>query len=69
VLSRFDKVLVPEDEAYAANALSVNGTIVMPDGFPKTVAAVRGAGFDVVTLRMTEFPKCEGAMTCLSILL
>ncbi len=69
VLSRFDKVLVPEDEAYAANALSVNGTIVMPDGFPKTAAAVRGAGFDVVTLRMTEFPKCEGAMTCLSILL
>lgn len=68
-LDGFEKVMVPEDEAYAANALSVNGTIVMPDGFPKTAAAVRGAGFDVVTLRMTEFPKCDGAMTCLSILI
>lgn len=67
-LERFDKVLVPEDEAYAANALSINGTVVVPKGFPKTEAAIRGAGFDVVPLRMTEFPKCEGAMTCLSIL-
>ena len=68
VLSRFEKVLVPDEEAYAANAVSVNGTVIIPDGYPKTAAAIRGAGFDVVPLRMTEFPKCEGAMTCLSIL-
>ena len=68
-LAGFDKVLVPDAEDYAANVLSVNGTIVMPDGFPKTRDAVRQAGFEVVVLKMTEFPKCEGAMTCLSILL
>lgn len=63
-----EKLIVPDGEEYAANALSVNGTMVMPAGFPKTKALLEGAGIDVIALEMTEFPKCDGAMTCLSIL-
>jgi len=29
---------------------------------------VREAGFDVITLDVSEFTKCEGALTCLSII-
>ena len=29
---------------------------------------IENAGYDVITLDMSEFAKCEGALTCLSIL-
>lgn len=64
-----ERLLVPEGEEYAANALSVNGTVVMPKGFPRTKEVLERAGVEVIALEMTEFPKCDGAMTCLSILL
>ncbi len=63
-----DRLLVPEGEEYAANVLSVNGTVVMPKGFPGTKDVLERAGIEVIALEMTEFPKCDGAMTCLSIL-
>lgn len=67
-LQGLDKLVVPDGEEYAANVLSVNGTAVMPKGYPGTEALLRRSGVDVVALEMTEFPKCDGAMTCLSIL-
>ncbi len=64
-----DRLVVPDGEEYAANVLSVNGTVVMPAGFPRTKEVLERAGFAVIALEMDEFPKCDGAMTCLSILL
>jgi dimethylargininase len=40
----------------------------MTKGYPISEQLVRDAGFDVITLDMSEFEKCEGALTCLSIL-
>jgi len=67
-LDGLDKLIVPLGEEYAANVLSVNGTAVMPKGFPGTKGVLERAGVEVIALEMTEFPKCDGAMTCLSIL-
>lgn len=67
-LSGLEKLVVPDDEGYAANVLQANGTVLMPLGFPKTMAILEEAGLKVVPLQMGEFPKCDGAMTCLSIL-
>lgn len=64
-----ERLIVPLGEDYAANVLSVNGTVLMPKGFPRTKALLEEEGVDVIVLEMTEFPKCDGAMTCLSILL
>jgi dimethylargininase len=60
--------VVPQDERYAANVLLANGTVLMPHGYPKTKEILEGEGMEVIALEMDEFPKCEGAMTCLSIL-
>lgn len=68
VFEGLEKLVVPDSEEYAANVLSVNGTVVMPKGFPETRAVLEKAGVSVIALEMTEFPKCDGAMTCLSIL-
>jgi len=40
----------------------------MPAGLPKAHEMVSEAGFDVMPLDVSEFEKCEGAITCLSIL-
>jgi dimethylargininase len=67
-LEGLEKLVVPDGEEYAANVLSVDGTVVMPKGYHATKALLERSGVEVVALEMTEFPKCDGAMTCLSIL-
>lgn len=66
-------VEVPPEEGYAANCLSVNGTVlVSAGGFARTrdliVAWGAHRGFDVVELGMSEFRKAGGSLTCLSLL-
>ncbi len=68
VLEGFRVLVVPEDEAYAANALAIDEFVLMVRGFPKSEKIVREAGYEVITLDMSEFQKCEGALTCLSLL-
>ena len=68
-LSGFHVIVVPEDEAYAADTLALGDTVLMAKGHPRSHELVRARGFDVVTLDVSEIEKCEGALTCLSIIL
>ena len=68
-LTQFEKLVVNEKEAYAANTLAIGDVVLMTKGYPVSAQLVRDAGFDVITLDMSEFEKCEGALTCLSLLL
>jgi len=68
VLKRFHVLTVPHGEDYAANTLSVGETVMMPARHPKTQAMLVKAGFDIVAMHVSEFAKCEGALTCLSLL-
>jgi len=54
-------------EGYAANSISVNGTVIMPKGFPKTMEEVEKAEFLVRTLEVSEFRKLDGGLSCLSL--
>jgi dimethylargininase len=67
VFSRYDKIIVSPDEAHAANSLLVNERVLMAEGFPETVAALRDAGFEVLQLVMSEVQKLDGGLTCLSL--
>lgn len=67
-LKGFTVIAVPNDENNAANALTIGNTVLMSSGCPLTHSMVRGAGFDVIPLNISEFQKCDGALTCLSIL-
>ena len=68
LLSDYTKVVIPEHEAYAANTLTCNGSVLMPKGHVESIQLIEDAGFDVMPLDVSEFEKCEGALTCLSIL-
>ena len=58
---------VPEHEAYAANSLWVNGSVLVPHGFPITLDNIKKAGFETIELDMSEFRKLDGGLSCLSL--
>jgi dimethylargininase len=62
-----DLILVPPDEAPAANALAVGENVLLADGYPRTADLVRRQGFQVLPLSLTEFAKADGGVTCLSL--
>ena len=67
-LTHFEKLVADKKEAYAANTLAIEDVVLMTEGYPNSKQIVRDAGFEVITLSMSEFEKCEGALTCLSLL-
>ncbi|MFH1912956.1 MAG: arginine deiminase family protein [Pseudomonadota bacterium] len=66
-LARFRRIVVEDDEAYARNCLFINGTVIVPAGFPRTLAEIKGLGRPTVELDMSEFRKLDGGLTCLSL--
>ena len=63
----YRQIFVADGEEAAANAVRVNGAVLMPAGFQRTVDAVRAAGYRVVELPNSEAAKVDGGMSCLSL--
>lgn len=63
----FNIIPVDTDEAYAANCVWVNGTILVAKGFPKTLERIQRAGYSTITLDMSEYRKLDGGLSCLSL--
>jgi dimethylargininase len=64
---KYDKILLEEDEAYAANTLWVNDTLLLPAGFPKTYASLAHLGMRIIELEVSEVRKMDGGLTCMSL--
>lgn len=54
-------------EEAGANAIRVNGAVIMAEGFPRTAEALDRAGYAVTALRNAESAKLDGGMSCLSL--
>ena len=67
VFSDFRKVAVPEEEAYGANCIRVNGTVIVPEGYPSVLSSIRALGYPVLTVDTSEFRKLDGGLSCLSL--
>jgi dimethylargininase len=67
--ARYTKIVVPAEEAHAANCLSVNGVVLVPAGAPSTRAKIEEAGFETIELDISESRKAGGGLTCSSIIL
>jgi dimethylargininase len=63
----FEHILVAPGEEQAANSLWVNGTVLVPKGFPQTTEQVNNAGLEVIGLDVSEFRKQDGGLSCLSL--
>lgn len=67
VLANYDLIVTAPGEDYSANAVLMNGTVLMAAGYPETAARVVAHGHRVLTLEMSEFQKMDGGLSCLSI--
>lgn len=63
----FKKIVIDADEAYAANCIWMNGTILAPAGFPKAHKAMAEAGLKLRILDTSEYRKIDGGLSCLSL--
>jgi dimethylargininase len=63
----FQKIEVDPGESYSANSLWVNSTVLVPTGFPRTLAKIKQAGYSTLTLDVSEFRKLDGGLSCLSL--
>lgn len=64
---KFEKIVVDEDEMYAANCIRINDNIVMPEGYPKLRKKLEDLDYNVKTVEMSEFRKIDGGLSCLSL--
>jgi dimethylargininase len=67
ILSSLTKIRVPKGDEYAADCLTVNGTVLMSKGYPRTRRLIETEGLRTKELDVSEFKKGDGALTCLSI--
>jgi dimethylargininase len=63
----YHQLVIPLEEAYAANCLRINELLLVPDGFPQTLELVQQAGFTTRLLDVSEYRKMDGGLSCLSL--
>ena len=61
------KIEIPEEEAYAANCIWVNDIVIVPEGYPSVLEAVKSMGYETITVDTSEFRKLDGGLSCLSL--
>lgn len=65
--AEYNKYIIPEDEAYAANCIWVNDTVIVPEGYPAVLEAVKSMGYKTLTVDTSEYRKLDGGLSCLSL--
>jgi dimethylargininase len=65
--TNYEKILLDQDEEYAANTLWVNDTLLTPMGFPKTYARLTRLKMPIIELDVSEVQKMDGGLTCMSL--
>ncbi len=65
--TEYEKILLEPGEEYSANTLLVNGTLLMPKGFPKTHSSLSRLGMTIIELDVSEVQKMDGGLTCMSL--
>ena len=63
----YEKIVVPFKERGAANALMVNGTLILPAGYTETSSKIKQFGIPFLEVNISEFEKINGGLNCLSI--
>ena len=65
--TKFNKIEVPENEAYAANCIWMNGMVIVPQGYPTVENAIKNAGYKIILVDTSEYKKLDGGLSCLSL--
>jgi len=63
----YNRIEVPEEEAYGANCIWVNGNVIVPCGYPTVEKKVKELGYPVILVDTSEYRKIDGGLSCLSL--
>ena len=66
-MAQYEVIEVDAADAYAANCVRVNDSVLVAAGFPAASQRLRSAGFAPRELEMSEFRKMDGGLSCLSL--
>jgi dimethylargininase len=64
----FELIDVPSNEPMAANTLTINETLLLPDSFPQTHSLLESRNYKVRALDISELQKAEAGLTCSSLI-
>ncbi len=67
VFAGYDQIVLDPGETYAGNSLWINDHLIVPQGFPDTLAKLEKLGLPIHVSDMSEVQKMDGGLTCLSI--
>jgi len=67
IFSGFRELIVPPGEEAAANALRVNGHVLVGRDYPRTQERLVSAGFRIVPLATSEIAKIDAGLSCMSL--
>jgi len=65
--AQYTTLIVPDDEQAAANSIRVNDHVIMPSGYPETKKMLKAAGYNLITVDISEAAKLDGGLSCMSL--
>jgi len=67
IFEGYRKLIVPDTERAAANALRLNDTILVGDRFPKTIELLRQNGYAVSPVPTASIGRLDAGLSCMSL--
>ena len=67
LFDRYRKLIVPDSEKRAANALRLNDTVLVGEEFPLTIELLRRSGYAVRTLPVSGIGRLDAGLSCMSL--
>lgn len=67
IFENYRRLIVPDNEKRAANALRLNDTILVGEEFPGTIDLLRTNGYIVRALPVSEIGKLDAGLSCMSL--
>lgn len=64
---KYNKIVIPEEEAYGANCIWMNDTVIVPEGYPTVLKAIQDLGYKTLIVDTSEYRKVDGGLSCLSL--
>jgi dimethylargininase len=64
---KYNKIVIPREEAYAVSCIWMNDTVIMSKGYPAAEKAVKDVGYKILLTDTSEYRKLDGGLRCLSL--
>ena len=63
----FDRIVVPDEEEYGANCIRLKDRVLVAEDCETVGRSIAERGYEVIGLKMSEFRKLDGGLSCLSL--